>query len=169
MKFNYALIIMLIVFNACKTAEKKTGYTNNNTTEKTTTIPKPIELAQEQYGGFETPEQIVINNNEKFSEYWEKAYKNLFEKPEKPKVDFETERVILIAAGEKNNGGYSIYLSDENPTVNGDKILYHIILEKPGKNCIVTEAITSPFRFYVVKNTSAPIEFKLTEIVKDCK
>ncbi|HCQ28813.1 MAG TPA: hypothetical protein DIU39_00915 [Flavobacteriales bacterium] len=168
---RYFAILFLVAFFGCKNAEKNTTNNDSNVDVSANIIPSTeiVEIAQGQNSGFTKQTFEVIYTKEQFAQYWDTAYKNYLEKPPLPKIDFENENVLLVAAGTKNTGGYTIYINSDKPNVKGQSILFTVILEKPGKNCIVTEALTSPFRFYSIQKVPGPVGFALQEITKECK
>ena len=168
MRTFFAVFILLSFVSGCKNAEKNTKNSTEASTIEILPDTKVTEIAQGQNGGFENQKFTVIHSKEEFEKYWAIAYKNYLEKPELPNIDFEKENVILIAAGTQNSGGYNIYLLPE-PNLTGQNFLFTVILEKPGNNCVVTEALTSPYKFYSVKKAIDPIDFTLKEKVIECK
>jgi len=68
---------------------------------------------------------------------------------ELPAVDFETESVVFLLAGERNTGGYSI--EPHGATVEGDMLVIDATVRSPGARAIVTQAITSPYAVVAVK------------------
>jgi hypothetical protein len=65
-------------------------------------------------------------------------------------VDFSSRRVVLLSLGGRPSGGYSI--SVEKIEDYGEYIKASIVIEKPGSNCVVTQAQTSPFQFVEVES-----------------
>jgi hypothetical protein len=70
--------------------------------------------------------------------------------PAEHTVDFSSRRVVLLSLGGRPTGGYSI--SVEKIEDHGDFIEASIIISKPGSNCFVTQAQTSPYQFVEVES-----------------
>ncbi len=164
------LLILLFSLAKCKNNQKivNAGAKNTPSTEKIINI---IEIAYDQNGGFKDKTMRLILSENEMEEYWATAYKNYLEKPPVPTVDFESEMVLLIAAGEQHSGGYDIYIPKNQIKVKSDKTIdIPVVLQMPGKNCIVTEALTSPFRFYTISISGNYItDFSLTSKTVDCE
>ena len=69
--------------------------------------------------------------------------------PDLPAVDFETESVVFLLAGERNTGGYSV--EPAGATVEGEMLVVDAAVQGPGPRSIVTQAFTSPYAVIAVK------------------
>ena len=63
-------------------------------------------------------------------------------------IDFDAQTVLLIDMGEKPSGGFNI--ANVSFTDNEHGKTAHVLLEKPGESCSVTEALTNPYQFIVI-------------------
>ncbi len=171
----HILLLGLLFSESCKNKQKtvSAAHTENvQLSEKSSgEIIRLIEIAYDQNGGFKDKTMRLILSEDELKEYWATAYKNYLEKPPVPTIDFESEMVLLIAAGEQHSGGYDIYIPKDQIKTKSDKtIAIPVVLQMPGPNCIVTEALTSPFRFYTVTLPNDYIaDFSLTRKTVDCE
>ncbi len=78
-------------------------------------------------------------------------------------VDFSTRRVVLLSLGGRPTGGYSI--SMEKIEDYGEFLKASIIIKKPGSNCFVTQAQTSPYQFVDVESIKEMIFAERIEVV----
>ncbi len=80
-------------------------------------------------------------------------------------VDFSTKRAVLLDMGQRNTGGYSIATSEIQEF--NDHVMVSVTITKPGSNCVVTLALTSPFEFIEVQSTK---EILFTEqlVITNC-
>jgi hypothetical protein len=78
-------------------------------------------------------------------------------------VDFSSRRVILLSLGGRPTGGYSI--SVEKIVDHGDFIKASIVIKKPGSNCFVTQAQTSPYQFVEVESVKELLFEERVEVV----
>jgi hypothetical protein len=78
-------------------------------------------------------------------------------------VDFSSRRVALLSLGGRPTGGYSI--SVEKIEDHGEFIKALIIIKKPGNNCVVTQAQTSPFQFVEVESVKELLFEESAEVV----
>ena len=78
-------------------------------------------------------------------------------------VDFSSRRVVLLSLGGRPTGGYSI--SVEKIEDYGDFIKAAIVIKKPGSNCVVTQALTSPYQFVEVESVKELLFEERIEVV----
>lgn len=103
-------------------------------------------------------------SEESFQKIWNMA--NGFDGKTPPNVDFSKEYVIGVFAGQKPTGGYSIVVTSVTDT--GDTRTVAITLTAPGENCMVTEALTSPYQILAVPRSSALLAHADTGISTPC-
>ena len=77
-----------------------------------------------------------------------------------PKLDdefFKTKVVVAAFLGERNTGGYSVEISQDTAGI-------RVMEKKPGKDMMVTQMITSPFKIVAVEGVSnAPVWLTLDD------
>lgn len=151
-----ALIFSIIVFS-CSSTQETTSVKNINYRT----------LKASNDGGFEIPITRVINSKEELIEVWNQAMSRFSEKPEVPTIDFEKNQVLLIALGVKNNGGYKLQIDKVVESKNS--IVVNYFENKPGANCVTTQAIVFPYELIEIPKNSKKVEFVKTEKVVDCK
>ena len=78
-------------------------------------------------------------------------------------VDFSSRRVALLSLGGRPTGGYSI--SAEKIEDYGEFIKASIVIKKPGSNCVVTQAQTSPYQFVEVESVKELLFEERVEVV----
>ena len=78
-------------------------------------------------------------------------------------VDFSSRRVVLLSLGGRASGGYSI--SAEKIEDYGEFIKALIVIKKPGSNCLVTQAQTSPYQFIEVESVKELLFEERVEVV----
>ena len=77
-------------------------------------------------------------------------------------VDFSSRRVVFLSLGGRPTGGYSIFV--EKIEDHGEFIKASIVIRKPG-NCLVTQAITSPYQFVEVESVKELLFEERIEVV----
>ena len=161
MKNLLAIIISISLFS-CKTGE--------NATDKKAVVKDSkvtfIELKSGHNSGFSQAVTKVIKSQEEFNEVWTVLFANYMKKDETPEVDFENNVLVLVAAGEKNSGGYNIKVSKAVSMANKTHVT--IIASGPGKNCVTTEAITYPYQLVQFEKTGQEFVFDTMEKLIDC-
>lgn len=79
------------------------------------------------------------------ADFWEIAG---HDRADTPTIDFRNKYVIVVFAGTKSSGGYSIEVrkvTDVESTRNVE-----VALLSPGEGCVNSQALTSPYQFIVV-------------------
>jgi hypothetical protein len=71
--------------------------------------------------------------------------------------------VALLSLGGRSTGGYSI--SAEKIEDHGEFIKASIIIKKPGSNCGVTQALTSPYQFVEVESVKELLFEERIEVI----
>lgn len=114
-----------------------------------------------------------VTNATNYAAYSESSYLKLWgmvhgtDKTPPPNVDFSTEYVIGVFAGQKPTGGYTVAVdtvSDENGTRT-----VHIALTKPGPGCITNQMVTSPYQLIAVPRSDAALAHAESDIATPCK
>jgi hypothetical protein len=79
-----------------------------------------------------------------------------------PQIDFFKERLVVVALGTRNTGGYSVTVTDVRPQTNGS---FDIIAVEstPAPNMMTTQAITTPFTVIAVDRQVSTINVKITQ------
>jgi hypothetical protein len=111
--------------------------------------------------------EAVVNSNDELNKLMVDVYRNLDQVPKSPVVDFNKNTLIAVFIGARNTGGYMV---DIDSVTEGSKNLTVNVTEtKPGKSCVVTEAITKPFTIVKIPKTDKKPVFKYKEIVSECQ
>src|SRR4030095_5078565 len=124
-------------------------------------------LAHGTYSSIEGKRQVVIRNEKEYQKLWDEVYKDLDQVPRIPDVDMNKYTVIAVFMGSKPSGGYDIKIN--KVSTNGDKILVQVNEISPGKNCMVTDALTRPYDFVRIPKTDKAAEFKTSSVTKECQ
>lgn len=69
----------------------------------------------------------------------------------------DDEKVYLIAAGERNTGGYSVHITKENP--DGEELNLYYKIQAPGPDEMVTQAITYPYLLIKIREEVEEVNF----------
>ena len=106
--------------------------------------PQPKEvaftvLARGDHSTVEERKNLFISDAAEFEKIW----KQIHPEDPLPDVNFATESVIALFAGQKSSGGYTIAV--EKIVDFKDTETVSILLTEPGAECLVTQALTTPF------------------------
>ncbi len=130
------------------------------------TIPEPsATLARESYSGFTESTNDVINSYAEWQQAWARLYATVMPKPILPTVDFFSDRVLLVASGQRNSGGFSIHVDSLIASDDGTTVFSTFSV--PG-NCVVTGALTQPVHAVRVQAPKLPVSFVRQTVVQSC-
>lgn len=103
----------------------------------------------------------LITSPEELKDLW----KLIGEASVPPVVDFKTQSVIALFAGERPSTGYSISVSKIEDTEVRNVL---ITLTKPDDNCVVGTALTYPYEIAIVPASSLKFTHEDVQVVKTC-
>lgn len=83
-----------------------------------------------------------------------------------PAVDFSKNHVIGVFAGTESTGGFSIAVTSVVDSATERTVF--VTITKPGKNCMVTESVTSPYALVTVPVSMLPLAHEDAVETKDC-
>lgn len=83
-----------------------------------------------------------------------------------PAINFETHEAVGIFAGEKPTGGYAVKVTkvEDSATVR----TIHVALVVPGKGCMTTESVTSPYTIISLPLSPLPLTHQDATSTSDC-
>ncbi|MDB5264452.1 MAG: hypothetical protein JWN64_23 [Parcubacteria group bacterium] len=117
----------------------------------TTQAVRPVEFTAIDTGTaseLKEKKNYAIYSKDELGRIWGLAHDN----EPVPDVDFSKEYVVAIFAGQKSSGGYSVKVSKIEDSTTTRKV--YITLTAPGSGCITIQALTSPYQFVRVSNTT---------------
>lgn len=82
-----------------------------------------------------------------------------------PTIDFNTQTIIAVFAGEKPASGYGISVSK---VTDADKRLVTITLQNPEGKCASKSASTTPYEIVAVPTAPLPLAHKDTSVTTSC-
>lgn len=123
------------------------GCDDANATSPAPTMEYEIlhESQYNEYANSTSKSAITINNK---IDYESELIKRTSEAAKA--VNFQEESILLIDMGAKNSGGHSLNVTF---TESDDYIRASVFLSFPGDNCLVTMALTNPFKFIKLNTT----------------
>ncbi len=126
----------------------------------------PSEVAQYLYTGVPDRRRLLVSGAEAWSDLWAEATAIYQPPPAVPQIDFGTEAVVIASMGTRPSGGYSIAIESVHEA---DGQIYVTVLEtSPGRNCIVTAALTAPVHAVRIPRRNATVVFIERDERRDC-
>ena len=109
----------------------------------------------------------LIDDESTWISLWKEVHQNRFPTPEPISVDFSTHQVIAIFMGMKTTGGYQV--KAESLQIDSSTFRLQAIYELPGKNCMLTEALTYPFLILKTpRQSTQKVDTQITRKQIDC-
>lgn len=134
--------------------------------------PRPIpveweEVASGEYCGVGQEQSLLITDQASWEALWEQIGSIQSPPPKIPKVDFTEKALVALFMGERNTGGFSQQI--EYMQLKNESLKVSIIHALPGKNCMVTEALTQPYLVVSIgKDYAVDPFFSVMNIGRDC-
>ncbi len=117
--------------------------------------------------GMESAQELLINDTETFELAWRQIHARRRPQPELPAIDFETNSVIIVAAGQQSSGGAEIRI--ERVYDDGGIAIIDVTTYAAGDSCVVSTGLTQPVDIAVVPKIVGPHEFRKSSHIRDCK
>lgn len=92
--------------------------------------------------GYAEPAALVLASPEGWAAAWRTLHGGVAAGPP-PAVDFARDVVVLVAAGERNTGGYAVRV-DGTSDLSGGRRVVHATRTSPGPGCMTAQVVTSP-------------------------
>ena len=117
-----------------------------------------FETIEEGYfSGFAQRASLVIKDEVKWSQVWNKHTSNHLPPPELPKVDFQHFMVIAVFRGQFSTSGYSTTINEVSRVLN--RIIVLVVENDPSKNELAFPVITHPYHIIMIEKVHLPVEF----------
>ena len=176
MKINIFIILLGLLISGCSMLETKDEvsvdepfFEEAKSMEVSTVSNSFVTIAQSERASYEFAEKSnkVINDVDSFETFWNQLYTNRDNPPQLPDVDFSKYSVVAAMMGIQDTGGHSI---DVVKVAEANNIIGVKIEEmEPARNCVVTEALTSPFHIVKIeKNDATDFKFSTERTIYEC-
>ena len=106
-------------------------------------------IGQYSQSSITEPQRLVIRDDASYERFWS----SLGFGGERPVVDFSRDVVIAVAGGQRSTGGYSIAV--DRVVRSGSSATVEVVETTPGKDCMMTQAMTQPVDVVVVAAADA--------------
>ncbi|MFB6099505.1 MAG: protease complex subunit PrcB family protein, partial [Salinibacter sp.] len=129
---------------------------------------KVNQIDQGQYGDIVDGTKRVLRDEEAYASFWKTLHADQESVPDRPKVDFSERVVVAIVLGRRPTGGYTVGVDEVLASEDGEKIRVRFTETVPGENCIVTQALTSPYVLVSVEAREESFTFEGTKTTRSC-
>jgi PrcB C-terminal len=111
-------------------------------------------LARGMVSGITQPDEVVVTSPAEWQTLWSRHAPAA----PLPGVDFTTDMVVGVFAGERRTGGYGVQILGIERGA-GDAVVGYRITE-PGRDAMVTQMLTSPFHLVRLPRQGVPFRFE---------
>ncbi len=123
-------------------------------------------LAKGFYSGYNSKDFLVIKSDEELERVWNLTFSGVSPQPKPPEIDFSKQMLVAVFLGRRMTGGFSIQI--ESVVEHENKVVVHVLESSPAKNCIVTQALTSPYHMVVFERVDKPVVFQEESKIVEC-
>ena len=142
MRICLAMVIAVLVGTLSLSAAEEKKKTDKNKEEKEVIVNYEV-IQQGTYSGKKDAVAQVIDNQKDWEQLWKQHVSVLVPQPPVPEIDFATNVVAVIYAGEKNTGGYAVVIKDVSAET--DDVVVKYRLTEPQPNSFTLQVISQPF------------------------
>lgn len=90
---------------------------------------------------------------------WEQLHRYTIPKPTLPEIDFTQYMLIVVFAGEKRSGGYSVQIQQVRETKQA--LTVHAVVKSPDPDQVATAQIVYPYQVVKVPRNELSVKFQL--------
>ena len=109
----------------------------------------------------------VITTRMAFAGLWSRLHASPDPKPPMPEIDFSKESVVAAMLGERATGGFEVEIT--GITDQGSTSVISVREVKPGPECFVSEAFTSPFHVVKTGALKPETEIRWSADIRTCR
>jgi hypothetical protein len=118
-----------------------------------------VTVAKGSRSGVRERKLAVVKSGTEWADLWNLHAALATPRKEPPAVDFQSEMIVAVFAGEKRTGGYAVEITaiQQDPAKNLIEVFVREIKPPPG--AITTQALTHPFHIVKLNKTELPVNF----------
>jgi PrcB C-terminal len=114
-----------------------------------------IQLATSVRSGWTDPATVVITDSAGLRSGWARLFEGTSLRPPPPRIAFAKDRVVIVAAGTRPTGGFTLRF--DSAAVVRDSALIWVTLHTPPPGCGVTQELTAPAVAIAMPREPAPL------------
>jgi hypothetical protein len=142
-----AVFLILFAIEACAA---------QNSPSNPMTIPV-VTILKGNFSGIHQPLQVTVRDQKEWEALWKRHTSNQSPPSPLPAVDFTTEMVVGLFAGDKTTGGYEVEIS--RAELKGSDLYIFYLERNPAPGGMAIQAITQPFHLVKLAKHDGPLEF----------
>lgn len=135
-----AAILLAVALLGCAATDSTTTTTTAQATEGKNVSMRTLATGAYAAVQPEAPQAIAVTSEADFARVWDQT---VGRGAPRPSVDFASESVVILLAGSKPSGGYSV--EPRGARLDGNVLVVDAQIKSPPPDAIVTMALTSPW------------------------
>lgn len=108
----------------------------------------------------------TVRSQAEWQQAWSTLWRTTSPVPPPAPMNFGREVVVVAALGQRNSGGYGIYVDSAYQRAGHVEVVIRKV--SPGAGCVTTAALTEPVDVAVIPVTGQPLEFRERATVHEC-
>jgi len=142
-----AVFLTLLVMEACAA---------QNSRSNPMTIPV-VTIQKGNFSGIHEPLQVTVRDQTEWEALWKRHTSNQSPPLPVPVVDFGTEMVVGLFAGDKTTGGYEVEITGAE--LKGSNLYIFYLEKNPAPGGMTIQAVTQPFHLIKLARQDIPVVF----------
>jgi hypothetical protein len=114
-------------------------------------------LAFTTFSGLSDSVRVVIRDDARWHEYWQRIHSPFIPQPPVPPIDFAREAVVVAALGPRPNAGYDILIQAAQRDSAGIQVFLR--RSNPGPGCPVSAVVAQPVDLARIAAIDVPVRF----------
>jgi hypothetical protein len=148
-----AILMLCLSLNAEEEKKKKSDKKKEE--EKEVIVNYEV-IQQGTYSGKKDSVAQVITNKKDWEQLWKQHVSVLVPQPPAPDMDFDTNVVAVIFAGEKNTGGYGVVI--KSVSAEADDVVLKYRFTEPQPNSFTLQVISQPFAMVRIEKPKGTVK-----------
>lgn len=159
------LAVLALLGTGCESAVDPPGFDQGRRLDGWTPDSTAV-VAHESNSGFTSASRMIIADSASWQAAWAQIYLTVLPVPAAPRIDFTTERVLVVSYGARGGAGYAIQL-DSLVTFELGTTAF-VTRRRPGQYCGSGSATTAPVHAVRVPARTAVRDWVESDRVFDC-
>lgn len=140
---------------------------NSATADTTVLDPAVIDTVFEtSVSGLATAERMILADGDEWASFWAELTGLMLPEPPLPEVDFTSQRIVVLAMGERPSGGYDIGVTKIFQAA--DTLGIVVVERSPDAGCVTTSQVTTPALVLRIPAPDGPVMFVEEQSVLTC-
>jgi hypothetical protein len=109
---------------------------------------------------------FAIRSERRWQRVWLKLTATIDPRPRRPRIDFARHVLLVAVQGRQPSGGHRTTITGVGDTAG--RLIVDVDDLSPGRGCVTTGVVTSPYHVVRVRRSSDPVTFTRHRVERDC-